>query len=246
MQTFDRLRELRSVDDENEDNDIYHHGIKGQKWGVRRYQNPDGSLTPEGQKRYARQNLKGAKLRNFDKWGSNRNHNVLYIIGASGSGKSTTALGLADKNDSIIHLDTLFENTAHGTSARNKEFEEYCMTKGIDVPKARDVNISRNERWKIIDAIGDQIEPYGRHCYNKGRRVVVEGVQLADDTMFPDKRYFKTRPTITLHTNKIISAYRAATRDKTRIKDVFKDMTDKERAEWYDYVDKHIREIEQL
>ena len=33
-------------------NELYHHGIKGQKWGVRRYQNPDGSLTPEGKKRY--------------------------------------------------------------------------------------------------------------------------------------------------------------------------------------------------
>lgn len=31
--------------------DIYHHGIKGQRWGVRRYQNKDGSLTPAGQKR---------------------------------------------------------------------------------------------------------------------------------------------------------------------------------------------------
>lgn len=29
-----------------------HHGIKGQKWGVRRYQNDDGSLTQEGRKRY--------------------------------------------------------------------------------------------------------------------------------------------------------------------------------------------------
>ena len=27
-------------------NEIYHHGIKGQKWGVRRYQFADGSLTP--------------------------------------------------------------------------------------------------------------------------------------------------------------------------------------------------------
>lgn len=30
---------------------LYHHGIKGQKWGVRRYQNADGSLTPTGKKR---------------------------------------------------------------------------------------------------------------------------------------------------------------------------------------------------
>jgi hypothetical protein len=31
---------------------LYHHGIKGQKWGIRRYQNADGTLTEEGKKRY--------------------------------------------------------------------------------------------------------------------------------------------------------------------------------------------------
>ena len=34
-------------------NYIKHHGIKGQKWGVRRFQNKDGSLTPKGKKRYS-------------------------------------------------------------------------------------------------------------------------------------------------------------------------------------------------
>lgn len=33
---------------------LKHHGIKGMKWGERRYQNKDGSLTPAGKKRYDR------------------------------------------------------------------------------------------------------------------------------------------------------------------------------------------------
>ena len=33
-------------------NELYHHGILGQKWGVRRYQNEDGSYTAEGRQHY--------------------------------------------------------------------------------------------------------------------------------------------------------------------------------------------------
>lgn len=41
---------------------LEHHGIKGQKWGLRRYQNPDGSYTEAGKKRYAKEiNKKIAK-----------------------------------------------------------------------------------------------------------------------------------------------------------------------------------------
>lgn len=32
--------------------ELYHWGIKGMKWGVRRFQNTDGSLTPAGRRRY--------------------------------------------------------------------------------------------------------------------------------------------------------------------------------------------------
>ena len=39
---------------------LYHHGIKGQKWGIRHYRNEDGSLTAAGKKRYGK--MSGKKI----------------------------------------------------------------------------------------------------------------------------------------------------------------------------------------
>lgn len=46
---------------------ICHHGIKGQKWGVRRFQNRDGSLTALGRARSGTRNDTSSEVSNEEK-----------------------------------------------------------------------------------------------------------------------------------------------------------------------------------
>ena len=55
-------------------NELSHWGIKGMKWGVRRYRNEDGSLTAAGQKRYERDQRENAGKKKGNKVGEANPH----------------------------------------------------------------------------------------------------------------------------------------------------------------------------
>ena len=73
--------------------ELYHFGVKGMKWGVRRYQNKDGSLTSRGKKRYKRseeseENEKERKARR------KRNIKIAIGVGVGVAAAAVAAYGI--------------------------------------------------------------------------------------------------------------------------------------------------------
>ena len=77
--------------------ELYHHGIKGQKWGVRRYQNEDGTLTDEGKERY------GAEDKS-DKMSEKNYKSTMDVLNAAKTISNETAnLAVPKKGSKIVN-----------------------------------------------------------------------------------------------------------------------------------------------
>lgn len=101
---------------------LMHHGIKGQKWGVRNYQNADGTLTEAGKKRYGSASEKVEKFARKSASWENRAINAKTGIGRSfattmAADRRAKADKIADKATGNYKMLALNKNTSRSFGA---------------------------------------------------------------------------------------------------------------------------------
>ena len=163
--------------------------------------------------------LNTAKSNLYDKWGEDASHNILYITGYSGSGKSTITEKLKDSNTVVIHLDLYFDEYINpNAGGKSSLFGRFLEEKNIPAPN------SLNDREKvdldIYKKFERAIEEFGRIQFEEGRKVIVEGTQILDGLINPNKDFYKNKCIIILQTSQSKSKENAAKRDKKEAKEL--------------------------
>lgn len=144
---------------------LAHHGVKGMKWGVRRYQNKDGSLTPAGKKRASKEYKKYAVAAQQDQ---GRAYQRLYI-----DAHNKTA-------DEYNRYKTSEFNKKHDPS--DKDYEKR-LNKQFEADFQRNLNKSmleftkNNKNYQKAVSIADK---YGLYSYDELARENKRAIETMD------------------------------------------------------------------
>lgn len=103
--------------------ELYHHGVKGQRWGVRRYQNPDGTLTDKGRKKYLKKFNKLFSKDEYGEWESNsgkQEHKLVDKFGLESAESIKTAKKVYEKQRGLMDKASKLDNDGW-----NKEYQDF-------------------------------------------------------------------------------------------------------------------------
>lgn len=165
-------------------NELYHHGIKGMRWGVRRYQYKDGSLTHQGKKKYGKNTgeilLKSAGTEAAILVGRNVTSHVLGHMGADVI--TTTAITrLAAAGATVVNV----MNT--GWSIRNNR----QINSESPNPKKADRKVSKKkERKMYVNAYNNAAARMNNGLIEQFNKKY-EGKDISDISSADGKKYME-------------------------------------------------------
>lgn len=137
--------------------ELYHHGVKGQKWGVRRYQYADGTLTPAGKKRYSSNG--GSNSNGFDKV---MNTKVKYLVNSARTqvtGKQYVD-GYLKQGTTLARIQTAenFEKFAFYATYKKHDTEEYMGLFGKNLMSRAHGDARRAEKEAAASGSEDDLK----------------------------------------------------------------------------------------
>lgn len=124
---------------------LAHHGIKGQKWGIRRYQNPDGTYTPEGYARY----------RSDRQFNGTYNHKLYSKEDRMTAYKLRSKKVSDDEKINIIKSDSRTKNGINTISRLQKEHGE--LVNGMIDARSKYLRDMYKSPQKIKDVLDNEI-----------------------------------------------------------------------------------------
>ena len=165
--------------------ELYHHGILGQKWYVRRFQNPDGTLTAEGRVRY-----RGVS-ENTDTGGSGGTSRVHYKV----SGSTGSSLGTKIRNAVDSQMEKRREKLIRSRpwlmtdEELKKHLDRINMEKSyVNALNEVDKN-SRSKRFKRIidDIVADGSKAIAAKVFEAAGNKVIAENKLKSDIAYTKK-----------------------------------------------------------
>ena len=174
--------------EDSKDDYLMHYGIIGMKWGVRRFQNKDGSLTPKGRSRYQNDDSLG--------YGSMGSKDVKKYFNKNGSLTKKGEEKLVDKSNGIRHY-TLNKEIRKALGYGDDVTEVQVMSDGSRLIKEKDYpdpdygyryvpNLTKEERIKHESEFSRRSKLTPEQSDKELRKIIED-----NDKAFVDERYSK-------------------------------------------------------
>ena len=143
--------------------ELYHHGIKGQRWGVRRYQNDDGSLTAAGKERYGSSDSKSQS------GNSERAKKIAKTVGVGllAAGTVAAAAVYVSKHPEVV---AKVGQMAKNSGAKVKDLSKNAVKKGSEYVAKQLKNAATGFKEGINEGI--------KEAPKKAGKAIVTGVTM--------------------------------------------------------------------